>query len=142
MRNPKLESPACNDYWAKIVCDKSISKTLTQVEGTSFWITTRKLRPALIKQYPDCVTLENCDLGLVIVPEISLRALSQIHFKETVESIFNANDEIDSLHLYVRQLWTAVVRVVYYFEDAAYQTSKLKEVRRVHHNIDSLYVVG
>lgn len=142
MRNPKLESPACNNYWAKSAREEPISKTLPQVEGTSFWITTRKLRPALIKQYPDCVTLENCDLGLVIVPRISLRALSQIYFKETIKSIFNTNSEIDSLYLYTRQLWTAVIRVVYHFEDAAHQISKLKEVRSAHHNIKSLYAVG
>lgn len=127
----------CNNYWAKIACNEPMSEPNSepQAEGPCFWITKRKLRPALIRQYPDCVTLETWDLDLVIVPGISLRCLSQLYFKETIESILKANNEMDSLYLYIRQLWTAIIRVVYHFESTAHQDSKLKEVRSFYHRV-------
>ena len=87
----------------------------------------------LVERYPNCVTLENEDLGLVIVPRIALRSINQISYKETLRSIFDANAEIDSLHVYARQLWVAIISIVYHFEDAALRDSKLKEVRSSYH---------
>ena len=102
-------------------------------------MTKRKLPPALVKRYSDCVTLENEDLGLVIVPSIALRSIHQISYKETLRSIFDANKEIDSLHVYARQLWVAIISIVYHFEDAALRESKLKEVRSSRPATLSLY---
>ena len=99
-----------------------------QLDGTTFWISTRKLRPALKEQYPHRITLENSTLGLVIVPIIYLRSMHQISFKEIARLVLEANKEIDSLHLYVRQLWVAVVRRIYHFEDSTGQQGKLGEV--------------
>ena len=86
--------------------------------------------------------MENEELGLVIVPGIALRSINQISYKETLKSIFNANTEIDSLHLYPRQLWVAIISKVYHFEDAAVRDSKLKEVRSSYHTVLSLYMTG
>ena len=97
-----------------------------------FEITERLLSPALVKRYPYCVTLEHETLGLVVVPEIALRRIDQISFRKTIESTLEANTEIDSLHLYVRKIWTSIIRIVYYFEDIAAQKSKLEEVRHCH----------
>ena len=82
--------------------------------------------------------MENEDLGLVIVPGIALRSINQISYKDTLRSIFDANTEIDCLHVYPRQLWVAIISLVYHFEDAAVRDSKLKEVRSSHHTVLSL----
>lgn len=50
-------------------------------------------------------------------------------FFSRCRSIFNTNNEIDSRYLYTRQLLTAVIRVVYHIEDAAYQDRLSLEVQ-------------
>ena len=55
------------------------------------------------------VTLENFELGLVIMSGFALRSMQQISFKEIVSLILRANNKIESLHLYVRQLWGASI---------------------------------
>ena len=42
--------------------------------------------------------------------------------------ILGENLEINALYLYTRQLWTAIIRVVYHFEDAAHQNRLLLKV--------------
>ena len=126
-------------YWAKLIHEETAPRRRQKVEGTNFWMTKRKIPPALVVQYPDCITLENEDLGLVIVPGIALRSINQISYKETLISIFDANTEIDSLHVYARQLWVAIISIVYHFEDAAKRDSKLKEVSSNRHTALSLF---
>ena len=122
-----MESPAYNTYWAKLVGNKSTRQSLQQTDRDGFWISSRKPHPALVKKYPHHVILENKELGLVIVPDITLRSIDQISFKTTVQSIFHVNCEINSLYLHVREMWTAIVRLVYEFEDSASQDRKLQE---------------
>ena len=117
---------------AKLAKDEPGLKTPQLTGECDFKITDRLLLPALVKRYPYCVTLEHKDLGLVVVPDIALRRIDQICFRKTIESILEANTEIDSLHQYVREIWTSIIHVVYYFEDAAAQKSKLEEVRHCH----------
>lgn len=123
-----METPAYNEYWAKLANDESSQEQHQQIEGTSFKLSTRKLPLALTQQYPHCVLLERKKLGLVIVPSISLRTVQNIHFKEIVTLVLDANTELDSLHLYMRELWVAIIRRVYHFVDAAEQKNKLEEV--------------
>lgn len=54
--------------------------------------------------------------------------MQSISFKEIIRLVLEANTEMDSLHLYMRELWVAIIRKVYYFVDAAEQDSKLEEV--------------
>ena len=141
MRDSQLESPAYHDYWAKLA-QEVVPSDPQKTDGASFYTTDRTVRPALVERYPHCIILENDDLGLVIVPGISLRSLSRISYKETLKSIFDANAEIDSLHMYASQLWVAIVCEVYHFEDAALRESKLKEVRSSHYTVLSLYMTS
>lgn len=123
-----MESPVYDGYWAKLANNASFPKRQEKVDKYTFRISTRKLPLALIKRYPHCVALESKALGIVIVPDISLHGMHQISFKETASLVLKANMEIDSLHLYVRQLWIAIICKVYYFEDPANQQRKLEEV--------------
>ena len=123
-----MESPAYHGCWAKLANNATFPKKQEKVDRYTFRMSTRKLPPALIKQYPHRVVLESKTLGIVIVPDISLHGMHQISFKEIVSSVLKANMEIDSLHLYVRQLWVAIICKVYYFEDFANQERKLEEV--------------
>ena len=41
-------------------------------------------------------------LGVIIVPDLSLRAMNQISAKESVKPILEANTDMQALHLYMR----------------------------------------
>ena len=72
--------------------------------------------------------MEHDELGVIIVPGLSLRALSQISIMEMVKAILDANTDIQALHIHMRPLCEAIIRRVYHFEDAALQRSKIGEV--------------
>ena len=73
--------------------------------------------------------MEHKRLGLIIVPDISLCAMNQLSLREVVRSTLLANTQIQRLHLHMRQLYSAIIRRVYYFEEPGNQHSKLEEVR-------------
>ena len=72
--------------------------------------------------------MEHDTLGLIIVPDIDLRALYQVVIKDIVKPILEANTDISALHLYMRPLCEAIIRRVYHFEETNDQKSKLEEV--------------
>ena len=78
-----------------------------------------------MQRYPHCVVMEHDELGVIIVPDLSLRALNQISITEIVKAILDANTDIQGLHLYMCPLCEAIIRRVYHFEDATSQQSKL-----------------
>lgn len=123
-------------YWAKLADKDSIPRQKPKSGPTepAFWTSTRELRPALTEQYLHSITLENRTLGLVIIPSISFRSIHQISFKEVLKLALDANVKISSLHLYVRQLWIAVVRNISRTSTVMISTpmSKLHRSMRTH----------
>ena len=81
-----------------------------------------------MQKYPHCIVMDHEALGVIIVPELSLRGMNQISIKEIVKAVLEANTDIQALHLYMRPLCEAIIRRVYHFEDATLQQSKLGEV--------------
>ena len=77
----------------------------------------RKLSPADKQRYPHSVVMVHKDLGIVIVPGVTLRAMHQISFTSLMKLTPEADTEIRSLHLYMRQLCIAIIRNEYNFED-------------------------
>ena len=67
-------------------------------------------------------------LGVIIVPDLSLRALSRVTIKGIVQPILDANKHIPTLHEHMRPLCEAIIRRIYHFEEASDQQSKLEEV--------------
>ena len=124
-----MESPACHDYWSKLADRHSyLQQRNTKDPTTGFWISGRILTPAKAQQYPHCVLIEHETLGLIIVPDLNLRALYQVVVKDLVKPILEANTDIPALHLFMRPLCEAIIRRVYIFEEANVQQSKLDEV--------------
>ena len=72
--------------------------------------------------------MEHETLGVIIVPDLNLRALNQVFTKDIVKPILEANTDILELYLHMRPLCEAIIRRVYYFEEASDQQSKLEEV--------------
>ena len=124
-----------NKYWAKVAGKKSIRQRPEPTDKHGFRISDRKLPPAMAKKYPHYITLESKELGLVIVPDITLRSIDQLSFKTTVKSTLHANTEINSLYLHMREIWSAIVRFVYEFEDSASQDRKLQEACNYGHSL-------
>lgn len=81
-----------------------------------------------MQRYPHCVVMEHDELGVIILPDLSLRPLSQVSIKEIVKAILDANTDIQGLHLHMRPLCEAIIRKVFHFEEASLQQSKLGEV--------------
>lgn len=125
----KLDSPAFNTYWDKVTKDELVLQPKQEIEGTSCRIITRKLPPGLSERYPHCVVLQSKTLGSVIfVPNIFLRGIQRIAFKEAVRLVLGANTSMDYLPTYLREIWAAIIRGVYHFEDAEQKAGKLEEV--------------
>ena len=127
-RISQAESPVYHNYWAKSLDKNQPVQQNRKFDSTGFRIATRKLFVANEQRYPQCIVMEQKDLGLIIVPGIALRAMHQLSFKKVVRSTLEANAEIPLLHLYMRPLCVAIIRRIYHFEDLANQNKKLEEV--------------
>ena len=115
-RSRNSESCRCSDLYIDIQKYRRLVGTCTQ---------TLLNLPANMQRYPHCVVMEHDELGVIIVPDLGLRALSQISIKEIVKAILDADTDIQGLHLHMRPLCEAIIRRIYHFEDATSQQSKL-----------------
>ena len=62
-----------------------------------------------MEEYPHCVVMEHDSLGVIIVPDLNLRALNQVFIKDIVKPILEANTDIPTLYLHMRPLCEAIV---------------------------------
>ena len=125
----QAESPAFRDYWSELADRKSyLQQKKARDPATGFRISTRMLTPVIMQRYPNCVVMDHQTLGVIIVPDLSLRSLNRITVKGIVQPILDANMHLPTLFRHMRPLCEAIIRRVFRFEEADAQQRKLEEV--------------
>ena len=67
------------------------------------------LTPANMQRYPHCIVMDHEALGVIIVPDLNLRALYQVFVKDIVKPALEANTHIPTLYRHMRPLCKAII---------------------------------